>query len=86
MSDAGETGGSPLLEAPATSLDELFARDPLDLSDADLAAIVTELRRQRVRWKQAEAEGKPARAAKAKAPKLTLDQAKDLSLADLGLE
>lgn len=78
--------GNPLLEAPATSLDELFSRDPLDLSDQDLSVIVVELRRQRVRWKQAEAEGKTARAPKAKAPKLTADQAQALSLADLGLE
>ena len=54
------TEPSPLAEASITSLDELFSRDPLSLSQQDLAAIVVELRRQRQRYIEAEAAGKRA--------------------------
>jgi len=39
-----------LSEASPQSLDELFSRDPLKLSDADITVIVVELRRQREKW------------------------------------
>lgn len=64
---------SPLAEANPDSLQELFDRDPLELTDADVERIVTELRDQRSRWVKAEAKGK-----KQAAPK-------SLSLADLDL-
>lgn len=47
-------------EAP--SLDELFSRDPLQLSDTDLERIIETLRTQRTAWvkeaKEAKAKGK----------------------------
>lgn len=49
---------SPLAEATPDSLDELFRRDPLGLSDQDLDRIVAELRSRRAIWAKAEAEGK----------------------------
>lgn len=48
---------SPLSEASPTSLQELFDRDPLSLSDSDIDTIVLELRTQRERWQQAEKKG-----------------------------
>lgn len=64
-----------LSEANPQSLDELFSRDPLKLSDADITIIVVELRRQREKW---EATGKRSTdpAAKKVVPK---------SLSDIGL-
>lgn len=66
---------SPLLEAQAESLQELFDKDPLSLTDSDVEKIVTELRAQRGRWQIAEKKGK-----KVSAPKnITLDDL-DLTL------
>ena len=74
---------SPLTEADPTSLSELFARDPLELSQRDLEVIVTELRAQRARYVAAQAAGqKPPRVAKAKEP---LAKGLNLSLDELGL-
>ena len=54
--------------------------DPLGLQDQDISAIVTELRRMRQVWAQAEAQGKKQSPAKGPAqPKVKL------SLGDLGL-
>ncbi len=47
-----------LAEADINSLDELFARDPLKLSDVDIDRIVGELRRKRGNWLVLEASGK----------------------------
>lgn len=61
---------SPLAEAKVDSLETLFARDPLGLSDQDLDRIIAELRSRRALWVKAEAEGKtraPRRLAAAKA-------------------
>ena len=80
---SNELAPSPLAEAPATSLDELFSRDPLDLADADIDRIVAELRRQRANFKLAESQGKTARPRKA--PAMTVEQAKSITLEDLGL-
>lgn len=46
-----------LAECSPRSLDEFFNRDPLDLSKADRAIIVAELRRLREVWAKAEASG-----------------------------
>lgn len=76
---------SPLAEAAPDSLDEEFSRDLAALSPEQRAEsvrrIVTELRRQRVAWKVAEASGatKAPKAKKAPKPGKT-------SLEDLGLE
>ena len=64
---------NPLAEASSESLQELFDKDPLQLTDNDIHRIVAELREQRDRWIKAEAKGK-----KKAAPA-------SLSLEDLGL-
>lgn len=80
---------SPLAEADPLSLDELFARFDshiqartlgLPPAQADLLAIVSELRKQREAWAVAEASGatKAPRAKKAAPPTTT-------TLDDLGL-
>lgn len=58
---------SPLAQADPASLNELFLRDPLSLSEQDLDQIVAELRAQRARLAQAQAAGKPRRQTKTKA-------------------
>ena len=87
------TPASPLAEADARSLEELFSRDPFEMLAEDSAevranrparnfpTIVAALRRQREAWKKAEAAG--AIKGPAKAPKAAKVQ---VSLADLGLE
>ena len=92
MTDQGNaTSASPLAEAEVGSLDELFARldghiqaRTLNLPNAqrDLASVVTELRRQRAAWAQAEASGatRAPRAKKVAQATTTLD---DLGLDDL---
>lgn len=78
-------GPSPLAETDPSSLDEEFSRDLAALSPEQRAEsvrrIVTELRRQRVAWKVAEAFGatKAPKAKRAAKPGKT-------SLADLGLD
>ena len=59
---------SPLMEVPKDSLSELFARDPLSLTKADITTIVAELRAQRAKWVQADAikQTKPKAEKKAK--------------------
>lgn len=71
---------SPLEEANAVSLDELFSRDPEGYSSQDIDVIIKELRRQREAFAKAEAAGEATpRAKKSTGPKETL------SLSDLGL-
>jgi predicted DNA-binding transcriptional regulator YafY len=67
---------SPLAEASPESLQELFDKDPLQLTSDDIERIVTELRAQRERWKAAEATGAHKRVKK---------EVVKLDLADLGL-
>jgi hypothetical protein len=67
---------SPLAEALPTSLQELFDRDPLSLTDDDIDRIVAELRAQRSRWEAGQRAGKKAPAQAAPTT---------LSLEDLGL-
>lgn len=63
------------------SLDELFSRDPLQLSDQDIDTIVGKLREQRMDWVANEAQGKTPRAKAAKAG----PDVKSMTLDDLGL-
>lgn len=67
---------SPLSEASPESLQELFDKDPLKLTDPDIERVVTELRAQRGRW---EISQKTRKAPKAE----TISTA--ASLEDLGL-
>ena len=84
---------SPLAEADARSLEELFSRDPFEMLAEDecerkagreprnFPTIVAALRRQRENWKKAEQAGAVKGAAKA--PRASKVQ---VSLADLGLD
>lgn len=77
---------SPLAEAVPESLDELFSRDPLSLTQQDLDKIIANLREARARWAAAEASGAKSapRSAKAAAgPKVAAKPG--MSLDDLGL-
>lgn len=59
MTSQSETSGkSPLSEADPESLDELFARDPLGLTNNDLDAIASELRDHRSLWIVADEDAK----------------------------
>lgn len=59
---------SPLVEANASSLEEIFSSDPLSRSDAEIEKIVSELRRLRDKWRQDEMNG-VKRSTAGKAPK-----------------
>lgn len=72
---------SVLNEASPESLSDLFDRDPLSLTDDNVARIVAELRLQRARWATSEEAKKSApRVAKA-APKIKAEAS--LSIEDL---
>lgn len=81
MSDAAPTTSkSPLSEANPESLQELFDRDPLELSKQDITRIVTELRANRHHFVKEETRARKAgkknpggAAAKATAKRMTLD-------------
>ncbi len=70
-----------LAKISPASLDELFSRDPLQLSDQDIDTIVGKLREQRLDWVAKEAQGKAPRAKTAKAG----PDVKSMTLDDLGL-
>ena len=55
---------SPLSEADPASLNELFARDPLSLSNQEIDQITAALRAQRAKWAQEEATGGAKKAGK----------------------
>lgn len=77
---------SPLEEATSDSLDELFSRDPLGYSKADIETIIAEQRAQRARWMQVEsAGGKRMPGAKAKTTPGKVAAPSDISLDKLGL-
>lgn len=77
---------SPLQEADPKALDELFARDPLKLTHADRDVIVSEIRKQRVRWLALGGEsGEKKSEAKAK-KQLTKEQVTGLLNNGLDLE
>lgn len=68
-----------LAKISPASLDELFSRDPLQLSDQDIDTIVGKLREQRLDWAAKEAQGKAPKAAKPS------QAVKNMTLDDLGL-
>ena len=68
---------SPLTEADPQSLNILFDKDPLELTDQDIDAIVAELRKARTEWATEESSK-----SKSKASKVTAN----LSLEDLDLK
>lgn len=81
-SGSAESPASPLAEASPASLEELFSRNPWELSDPDFLRQIETLRAMRLQWKSDEAAGatkakKPAGAKKTGAVKTTLE--------DLGL-
>jgi hypothetical protein len=71
------TEASPLAEATTDSLEELFRRDPLKLTDLDIDAIVAELRARRGLWLQAAAEGKT------RAPRAKVEAKPEIEAGDL---
>ena len=75
---------SPLSEADPRSLDELYAADPLGLTDADVDRITKDLREKRALWSKEEAEagaqGRRRKKTYKKAPKKG-----DLNLGNLGI-
>jgi hypothetical protein len=79
--DQGQCEGeaqNPLREASPESLNELFERDPLSLSDSDVESIVQQLRVARSKWAEEEAQKKSA-------GKKSKPADANLSLDDLGL-
>lgn len=72
------TEANPLAEANPESLQEIFDKDPLQLTDDDIERIVAEERSMREKWKLAERAG----STRQKAPKAVVA---NLSLDDLGL-
>jgi len=68
---------TPLAEAKPDSIEELFRRDPLKMTDADVDAVILAMREKRATWAKAEAEGK-TRGRKPAAPK-----GPELDLSDL---
>lgn len=75
---------NPMTEVSANSLDELFDRDPLELSKQDIATMVEAFRAQRIRWEaDGSTEPKKAKAADKKANEA---ENKNLSLDDLNLD
>lgn len=67
---------SPVTEAKIESLQELFDKDPMDLSEQDIDRIVLELRKARVEFIEKEKAPKKAKIQPPSTP---------LSLTDLGI-
>ena len=80
------TAENPLSEADSRSLDDLYAADPLSLTNGDVDKIVDVLIQKRVTWQkedsEAQAQGRSRRPKAYKTPP-TKGQ---LSLGDLGLD
>ncbi len=75
---------NPLAEALPDSLDDLFSRDPLKLSEVDLRRIVEELRRMRKNFLLSEnAPAKPKKAPKP--PAMAKEAVAAISLDELDL-
>jgi hypothetical protein len=76
---------SPLAEAEPRSLDELYAADPLSLTDSDVDKIVTDLCEKRDLWMKEEKEaGAQGRKRKTKVYK-EAPKPGELSLGGLGI-
>jgi hypothetical protein len=78
QSQGGGEAANPLREASPESLNELFERDPLSLTDSDVESIVQQLRVARSKWAEEEAQKqRSGKKSKPADPNMTLD--------DLGL-
>lgn len=84
MSDEPEGQGLTALQPDPAALDELFSRDPINLTDDDVETIVTELRRARDKWNLEEIAKANKPKAASKAPKAK-PASGPISLASLGL-
>lgn len=79
MTNSTSPQASPLAGVHPDTLSELFARDPLSLAEQDIETIVTELRRARAKWREAELTGatkaprSKAAPKQAASPKINLD-------------
>jgi hypothetical protein len=85
-----EPSAEPLAEAQVDSLEELFSRDPLHLTDNDVDKITASLRAQRRNWEVKENAPKAPKApkqtaAQKKVKALDLDKKLDISFDDLGI-
>lgn len=74
---------SPLQEAAPDSLEDIFNKDPLKLTEQDIDATIAYFRNARGTFLKNEAEGKVTRTTKKAAPKTSLDP--KLTLDDLDL-
>jgi hypothetical protein len=75
---SSEAAPNPLREASPESLNGLFERDPLSLTDSDVESIVQQLRVARSKWAEEEAQKqRSGKKSKPADPNMTLD--------DLGL-
>lgn len=70
---------TPLTQANPQSLETLFNKDPLTLTESDIEIIILKLREERARWNQEENKKKSA----PKTPKTAATQ--NLTLGDLDL-
>jgi len=85
LTSPSETSGkSPLSEADPASLDELFARDPLELTNDDLESIASELRDHRGLWGIADEEAKNKKKGTPRGPSKAVPEG-GISLDDLDL-
>lgn len=87
MTQSNFEGQSPLDEAKPESLEELFSRDPLDLTSDDVARIVSELRVRRSQWmtEETKARADERRPNSRKVTKMSVssEEAKAMKPADL---
>lgn len=75
---------SPLAEAKPESLNELFSRDPLTLTEEDAERICAVFRKERENWKPGEVARKTATKGASKGTRKIAAPA-DIDLKDLGL-
>lgn len=79
-------GGIPLSRPDPRLIQELFDKDPLELSDVDIDLIIQEFRADRVSYLQAQAEGKKTSKSKASSKAPAIPVSDQLDLSDLGLD
>lgn len=78
------TIASPLPEADPISLDELFDRDPLELTKANIEQIIQSFRAQRLTWEQEEKAA--AKTGRKPSTKISKEAAAKLTLSSLDLK
>jgi hypothetical protein len=79
------TEKSPLSEPDPRSLDDLFAADPLSLTDTDVDRIAEELRAKRALWEKEDQESKAQGRARRPTAYRDAPEKGQLSLKDLKL-